>query len=177
MDTVTEQPRILLFTGDGKGKTTAALGMALRAAGHGMRVLVLQFVKQDATGELVAVESIGNIDIVQTGRGFVPSPEHAQFAEHRKAAQTGFARAVEAVRSGKYALVVLDEICVAVACGLVPEKDVLELLDQLAGERIVVLTGRDATPGLINRADTVSEIRCVKHALQTGRTAEKGVEL
>jgi len=174
---VTENPRVLLFTGGGKGKTTAALGTALRAAGHGMRVLVLQFIKQDATtGELAAIESIENIDMIQTGRGFVPAPDHAQFAEHRKAAQAGFARAVEAVRSGKYALVVLDEICVAVQRGLVPEKDVLELLDQLAGETIVVLTGRGATPGLINRADTVSEIRCVKHAYQIGRPAQKGVD-
>ncbi|MHC4404448.1 MAG: cob(I)yrinic acid a,c-diamide adenosyltransferase [Planctomycetota bacterium] len=174
---MTEQPRILVFTGEGKGKTTAALGMALRAAGHGMRVLVLQFVKQDATtGEMEAVESIENIDIVQTGRGFVPSPEHSHFAEHREAAQTGFARAVEAIRSGKYTLVVLDEICIAVARGLVPEKDVLELLNRLADEMILVLTGRDATPGLIDRADTVSEIRCIKHALETGQPAQKGVE-
>ena len=174
---MTKQPRILLFTGDGKGKTTAALGMALRAAGHGMRVLVLQFVKQDAaTGEMAAIESIENIDIVQTGRGFVPAPEDPQYAEHRKAAQAGFARAVEAVLSGKYTLVVLDEICPAVARGLVSEKDVLELLDRLAGEMIVVLTGRDATPGLVDRADTVSEIRCTKHAFQSGRPSQKGVE-
>jgi len=174
---VTEQPRILLFTGEGKGKTTAALGMALRAAGHGMRVLVLQFVKQDATtGELAAVESIENIDIVQTGRGFIPSPETPGFAEHQKAAQIGFAHANEAVLSGKYAMVVLDELCVAVARGLVPEKEVLELLDRLTDEMIVVLTGREATPGLISRADTVSEIRCVKHAYETGRQAQKGVE-
>jgi len=174
---MTEQPRILLFTGDGKGKTTAALGMALRAAGHGMRVLVLQFVKQDATtGELAAIESVENIDIIQTGRGFIPSPEHAQYAEHREAAQTGFAHASDAVRSGKYAMVVLDEICVAVARGLVPERDVLEMLDRLASDRIVVLTGRYATPGLINRADIVSDVRCVKHAYETGREAQKGVE-
>lgn len=174
---MTERPRILLFTGEGKGKTTAALGMALRAAGHGMRVLVLQFIKQDATtGEMAAVESMENIDIVQTGRGFVPLPEHPTFAVHRESAHAGFARVAEAVLSRKYAMVVLDEICVAVARGLVPEKDVLELLDQLAGEVTLVLTGRDATPGLINRADTVSEIRSVKHAYQTGRPAQKGVE-
>ena len=174
---MTDQPRILLFTGEGKGKTTAALGMALRAAGHGMRVLVLQFVKEDATtGELIAIESAENIDIFQTGRGFIPSPNTPRFAEHQEAAQIGFAHANEAVHSGKYAVIVLDEICVAVARGLVPEKDVLELLDRLVGEMIVVLTGRQATPGLINRADTVSEIRCVKHAYQTGRPAQKGVE-
>jgi cob(I)alamin adenosyltransferase len=178
MDPVTEQPRILLFTGEGKGKTTAALGMALRAAGHGMRVLVLQFVKQDATtGEFAAIESIENIDIVQTGRGFIPLPEDPEFAAHRESAHVGFARVSEAVLSRKYAMVVLDEICVAVARDLVPENEVLELLDQLADDVTLVLTGRHATPGLINRADTVSEIRCIKHAYQTGRPAQKGVEL
>lgn len=175
---MTEPPRILLFTGDGKGKTTAALGMTLRAAGHGMRALVLQFVKQDAaTGEIPAVQSTENIDIVQTGRGFVPPPDSPRFAEHREAAQQGLARAKEAVLSGKYSLVVLDEICVAVSRGLVAEEDVLELLGRLPGGMRLVLTGRDATPGLVEAADTVSEIRCVKHALQAGRPAQKGVEL
>jgi len=174
---VTEQPRILLFTGEGKGKTTAALGMALRAAGHGMRVLVLQFVKQDATtGEITAAESIENIDFAQVGRGFVPPPEHPRFAEHREAAQVGFVHAKEAVLSGKYTLVVLDEICVAVTRGLIAEQEVLGLLGRLPDGMRLVLTGREATPGLIDVADTVSDIRCVKHALQAGRPAQKGVE-
>jgi len=172
-----ERPRILLFTGDGKGKTTAALGTALRAAGHGMRVLVLQFVKNDATtGEISAIESFENIDIVQTGRGFIPSPDSQEFTQHREAAQAGFAQATEAVLSGKYALIVLDELCVAVAHGLIAEEDVLELLDRLPAGLRLLLTGRDATPGLIDAADTVSEIRCVKHAMQAGRPAQRGVE-
>ncbi len=174
---MTEQPRILLFTGDGKGKTTAALGMALRAAGHGMRVLVLQFVKQDAeTGEIPAAKSIQNIDIVQTGRGFIPPSNSPRFAEHRKAAQAGLAHAKEAVLSGKYTLIVLDEICVAVTRGLIAEEDVLELFGRLTDGTLLVLTGRGATPGMIDVADTVSEIRCIKHGLQTGRPAQKGVE-
>ncbi|MFO7906307.1 MAG: cob(I)yrinic acid a,c-diamide adenosyltransferase [Pirellulaceae bacterium] len=172
-----EKPRILLFTGYGKGKTTAALGMALRAAGHGMRVLVLQFVKQDSTtGEIAAVKSIENIDIVQTGAGFVPQPDHPKFPEHLEAAEAGLRRAAEAVLSGKYALVILDEICVAVARGLIPEKDVLELSRRLPQGTRLVLTGRDATPALIEMADTVSDVRCVKHALQAGQPAQKGVE-
>ena len=175
---MTEQPRILLSTGNGKGKTTAALGMALRAAGHGMRVLVLQFVKQDATtGEVMAIESIENIDIVQTGRGFIPRLEHPDFPKHREAAQVGLARATEAVRSGRYSLIVLDEICVAVARDLIAEEDVLKLLDQVPDGMRLVLTGRCATPRLIDAADTVSEIRSVKHAFDAGRPAQKGVEL
>lgn len=174
---MTDVPRILLFTGYGKGKTTAALGMALRAAGHGIRVLVLQFVKQDATtGEMAAVESLENIELVQTGCGFIPSPEHRDFAKHCESAQTGFAFATEAVLSGKYGLIVLDEICLAVARGLIAEDDVLMLLRRLPDGLRLVLTGRYATPGLIDLADTVSDIQCVKHALQTGRPAQKGVE-
>lgn len=172
-----EQPRILLVTGDGKGKTTSALGMALRAAGHGMRTLVLQFIKADAaTGEIAAIQSIENIDIEQTGRGFVPPAEDPRFDEHRRAARRGLARAGEALLSGEYALIVLDEICIAVARGLLAESDVLELLAKTPHGLRVVLTGRYATPGLIEAADTVSEIRSVKHALESGRPAQKGVE-
>ena len=174
---VNEQPRILLVTGDGKGKTTSALGMALRAAGHGMRTLVLQFIKADAaTGEIAAIQSIENIDIEQTGCGFVPPAEDPRFDRHRRAAQRGLARARQAVLSGEYRLIVLDEICLAVSRELIAEKHVLELLGQLPDGLRIVLTGRYATPGLIEAADTVSEIRSVKHALESGRPAQKGVE-
>lgn len=174
---MTEKPRILLFTGNGKGKTTAALGMALRAAGHGMPTLVLQFVKQDPTsGEIAAVGSLESVDIVQTGLGFLPAERSPALARHREAAEAGFARAREAILCGRYSLVVLDEICFAVARGLLNEADVLELLGRLPDGINVVLTGRGATPGLIDAADTVSDIRCVKHAAEQGRGARKGVE-
>ena len=175
---MTEKPRILLFTGNGKGKTTAALGMVLRAAGHAMPTLVLQFVKKDATsGEIAALGSLDSVDIVQTGLGFLPAEGSPALARHRDAAEAGFNRAKEAILGGRYSLVVLDEICFAVSRGLLDEVDVLELLDQLPDEIIVVLTGRDATPGLIDAADTVSDIRCVKHAAEQGCGARKGVEL
>ncbi len=175
---MSEQPRILLFTGDGKGKTTAALGMALRAAGHGMDVLVIQFVKHDSTtGEVAAIRSVDHIELEQTGRGFIPSPESPEFAEHQEAAKAGLARAAEAILSGKYSLVVLDEICFALARGLIVEQEMLELIGRLPNGMRLVLTGRDAPPALIDVADTVSEVRSVKHALQAGRPAQKGVEM
>jgi len=133
---MTEKPRILLFTGDGKGKTTAALGMALRATGHGMKVFVLQFIKQDdTTGEIAAIRSIDNIEIEQTGKGFVPSPGNARFADHREAAEAGLARATDVILSGDYDLVVLDEICITVSRALIAEQDVLDLLPACPTER------------------------------------------
>lgn len=174
---MSEQPRIVLLTGDGKGKTTAALGMALRAAGHGMRALVVQFIKADATtGEIPAAALLENIDVVQTGRGFVPAAEDPRFGEHQAAARAGLEQAETAIFSGEYSLVVLDELCLAVGRGLIDEADVLELLERLPDGMRLVLTGRDATPGLIEAADTVSEVQCVKHALAAGRPAQKGVE-
>ncbi len=175
---MTDRPRIVLFTGEGKGKTTAALGMALRATGHGMRVLVVQFVKQDPdTGELAAARHLDHLDIVQTGCGFLPKPDDPQFAEHAEAARAGLEKAQKALTAGNYAMIVLDEICFAVARGLIDEKDVLQLIDRAPDGMLLALTGRNATPGLIARADTVSEIRCIKHAMKEGRPAQKGIEL
>jgi cob(I)alamin adenosyltransferase len=174
---MTERPRILLFTGDGKGKTTAALGMALRAAGHGRRSCVVQFVKTDATvGEVRAAESVGAIQIVQTGRGFLPPVADPAFALHRRAAQAGLRTAADIIAQGDFRVVILDEICLAVARGLVDEQQVADLLDLAPPTMCLVLTGRDATPGLVALADTVTEMRCVKHAFQQGRAAEEGVE-
>jgi cob(I)alamin adenosyltransferase len=172
-----QQPRILIFTGDGKGKTTAALGMAFRASGHGLRTGVIQFIKSDATvGEIAAAAASPNIEIHPTGLGFLPAAERPQFAEHRTAAQAGLGKAAELLRSGRFALVILDEICLAVARGLIDEAQVAELVAQAPPQCCLVLTGRDATPALIALADTVTEMRSVKHGHETGRPAQPGVE-
>ncbi len=170
------RPRILLFTGDGKGKTTAALGMALRAAGHRMPVCVVQFIKGDVSvGEVAAARRAG-IEILQTGLGFIPAKGDPGFERHRSAAQAGLQQAREIIASRRFAMVILDEVCLAVARQLLEEQPLIETLRQASPEMCLVLTGRDATPGLIALADTVTEMRCVKHALQAGRTAEQGVE-
>lgn len=169
--------RVLLFTGDGKGKTTAALGMALRAAGHGMKVLFLQFVKSDpSTGETAAFANLPGAEIVLTGRGFVPSPGSPEFSEHCCAAGDGIRKAREALSSGKYDMVCLDEIAIAVAKGLVAEEAVLEMVRQAHPDTVVVLTGRNATAGMIDLADTVTEMKNIKHGLANGWPARKGVE-
>jgi cob(I)alamin adenosyltransferase len=171
-------PRILIFTGDGKGKTTAAFGMAVRAAGHGLRVAVIQFIKNDASlGELRAAQDMPNIDMVQTGLGFLPPSNSEDFVRHKAAAQQGLRKAEEIITAGRYFLVILDEICLAVAEGLVEEQQVLELIQEAQPDTCLVLTGRGATGSLIAAADTVTEMRSIKHALRSGHSAQKGVEL
>lgn len=169
--------RLLIFTGDGKGKTTAALGMLLRAAGHGQRAIVIQFIKADSrTGELAACQNLPGIKIVQMGRGFIPPKDSPKFAVHRDAAGQALDAAVEAVVSDQFDLIVLDEICVAIAHGLIPEDKVLDLIQRAPQKLCLVLTGRGASQRLIEEADTVTEMKCVKHALQGGVWAQTGVE-
>ena len=169
--------RVLLFTGDGKGKTTAALGMALRASGHGMRTLILQFIKANSSvGEVSACRRLPGVEISQTGLGFVPERSNPSFPEHRRAAEEGLGLALKALTSGQYDLVILDEICTAISRGLIDEVCVIEALRQAHPRTCVVMTGRNATRALIDLADTVTEMRFVKHGFREGRAAEKGVE-
>ena len=171
------KPRTLIFTGEGKGKTTAAFGMVLRAAGHGQRVLVVQFLKANAaTGELMACSNLPGVEVVQMGRGFVPPKTHAAYAGHRETAGEALDFARQAVASAKYDLIVLDEICGAVAHGLVEQEDVIEMLALSERTACVVLTGRHATGQLMAQADTVTEMKCIQHGYTQGITAQKGVE-
>lgn len=169
--------RILIFTGDGKGKTTAALGMALRASGHGLRTLILQFVKAKASiGELTALKYLPGVETIQMGRGFVPSPTDPAFSEHCQTACHALKIAMEALRSKRYDLIILDEICTAMAKGLITEDQIMEVVDQGSEDSCLVLTGRGATDRLISKADTVTKMCCLKHGLQEGWPAQKGVE-
>jgi len=168
--------RLLIFTGDGKGKTTAALGMVLRASGHGMRSLILQFIKSSKSGEQTALKNLHGVEIIQTGRGFVPPPMDPAFPEHRQAAYQGLERAAEALRSRKYDLIILDEICTAMERGLISEDQIMGLIEASDEITCLVLTGRGATDRLIAKADTVTEMRSLKHGLHEGIPAQKGVE-
>lgn len=169
--------RILIFTGDGKGKTTAALGAVLRAAGHGWRCLIVQFLKNDRrTGELAACKLLPEVEIMQSGRGFVPHVDNPHFADHREAAREALDFAEQAAGSGRYQLIVLDEICGALAKGLIDEARVLEMLQRSSSPHCIILTGRNASPRLMEIADTVTEMRCVRHALERRVGAQQGVE-
>lgn len=169
--------RTLIFTGEGKGKTTAALGAVLRAVGHGHRSLIVQFIKADTRlGELAACGMLPGVEIVQMGCGFLPDESSPEFNQHRKAAAKALAFTERAFDSGKYDLVVLDEVCVAVAKRLIEEDRVLELLQHRRGVSCVILTGRDASMRMMKNADTITEMHCVRHGLQHGKQPQRGVE-
>ena len=169
--------RLLIFTGDGKGKTTAALGMALRASGHGQKVLILQFIKANQySGELAALKRLPGVELIQMGLGFLVPRDDPRFIKHREAAERALDKAQESLQSGAYDLIILDEINTAVKKRLLPEEKVVEALRQRNGNGVLVLTGRGAGPGLLALADTVTEMGEIKHGLQTGWKAQKGVE-
>ncbi|MGA9063013.1 MAG: cob(I)yrinic acid a,c-diamide adenosyltransferase [Terracidiphilus sp.] len=173
---------ILINTGPGKGKTTAALGTALRAVGCGMKVLVLQFIKGSwHYGELDAAEAFGgsyagNMVIRQMGRGFVKIGAAEPDPEDIRLVQAAWAEAREAIYSGEWDMVVLDEINYAISYKMLEPAAVAEALKGKPEMVHVILTGRNAHPMLVELADTVTEMREVKHAYQKGILAQRGIE-
>lgn len=180
METETSSRRglILINTGAGKGKTTAALGTALRAFGCGMRVLFLQFLKGSwHYGELDAIAALGpDFIIKQLGRGFVKVGGAATDPEDIRMVEAAWAEAREAILSGEWDVVVLDEINYAINYDMLSPEVVAEVLRQRPEMVHVILTGRNAHPLLVELADTVTEMREVKHAYQKGVLAQRGIE-
>jgi cob(I)alamin adenosyltransferase len=166
---------IQVYTGDGKGKTTAALGLALRASGHGLHTYIGQFMKGQRYGELDALRDHPFITLEQYGDPRCIHREEVT-AEHIAQAHEGLERAREAMLSGKYDLVVLDEVNVSIWFGVLETAEVLALLDEKPEHVEVVLTGRRAPQALIERADLVTEMRMVKHYYQNGVQARSGIE-
>jgi cob(I)alamin adenosyltransferase len=167
---------VQVYTGDGKGKTTAALGLALRAWGHGARVLVIQFMKGRINyGELEAARRLDGFDVEQYGREtFVDRDEPA--AEDVALAAEALARARQIVNANEYDLVILDEVNVAADYGLIKTEDVLDLIAKKPPEMELVLTGRSAPAEFVEAADLVSEVRETKHHYRIGVPARKGIE-
>lgn len=169
---------IYCYTGNGKGKTTAALGAALRAIGYGWNVCIIQFMKGTwHTGELTSIKNIPGIDLIQAGKGFYKIlDDHFPEEEHRQAAADAITLIKERISSGKYQLIVLDEINVAVQLKLLNESVVLTLLNNAPPNLHFILTGRDAPHAFIERADLVTEMQELKHPFQKGIPAEKGLD-
>jgi len=172
------QGMIQVYTGNGKGKTTAALGLACRAAGYGYRTFMIQFMKGNLEyGELETAKKLPScITIRQMGRETFVDPTNPH-PEDIKLAQEALALSREVVLSGEYDVVVLDEINVAVHMGLVDKEAVLRLLDERPSHVEVVLTGRGAAPEIIEKADLVTEMVEVKHYYSRGVQSRKGIEM
>jgi cob(I)alamin adenosyltransferase len=169
---------VLINTGPGKGKTTAAMGTALRAVGNGMRVLMLQFLKGSwHYGELDAVKSFGDDFVMkQLGRGFVKVGGAETDPEDIRMVEAAWDEARQAILSGDWDMVVLDEINYAIGYGMLDPAKVVETLKQRPEMVHVILTGRNAHPDLVAIADTVTEMRQVKHAYENGILAQRGIE-
>ncbi len=172
---------VLINTGSGKGKTTAALGVALRAAGHNMKVLILQFIKGGCvTGETKVINERLKpmIDIEQLGRGFIRfkngRPDITD--EQIKNTRDSFEYAKEKIYSNKYDMIILDEINNIISYGLLGVEEVINVIKGKPERLCLVLTGRDASEKLIDIADTVTEMKEIKHAFNKGIKARKGVE-
>ena len=169
---------IIVNTGPGKGKTTAAMGTGLRAAGNGMKVLMLQFLKGSwHYGELDAVKQFGDKFVMkQMGRGFVkvgtgkPDPEDVRMVEE------AWAEGEAEMLSGQWDLVILDEINYAISYGMLDAAHVVGALQRKPEMLHVILTGRNAHPTIVDLADTVTEMRQIKHAYDKGIMAQKGIE-
>ena len=173
---------ILINTGAGKGKTTAALGTAFRAAGNGMKVLVLQFLKGSwHYGELESAEALNQIDgftyvLRKLGRGFVKVGGAEADPEDLRMVESAWEEAATAILSSDWDLIVLDEINYAIAYKMLDPERVADVLRRKPEMLHVILTGRNAHPLLVELADTVTEMREVKHAYQKGILAQRGIE-
>jgi cob(I)alamin adenosyltransferase len=172
------QGLILVNTGNGKGKTTAALGLGLRAWGQGFKVLVVQFIKGNwKYGELQTAKALGpNFVIRQMGEGFVRKATDDDKEAHRLAAEEALQQARQEIASKQWDMIILDEINYAIKFGILSLEAVLELLEAKPEALHLVLTGREARPEIIDKADLVTEMKEIKHPYKKGIKAQKGIE-
>jgi len=165
---------VQVYTGNGKGKTTASLGLALRAGGAGLNVFIVQFMKQGMYSEINALKKLDNIFVEQYGAGqFVKGkPSDAERAKCRQ----GYERLCQIIEAGNHDLVIADEANIACFCGLLSEEDLLHLIDIKPDHIELVITGRGAPASVMDRADLVTEMTDVKHYYQQGVVARVGIE-
>ena len=168
---------VQIYTGSGKGKTTAALGQALRAAGDDLKTFVVMFMKDFSYGELKSIEYLSKwIRLEQYGNDAFVFRKQAPDKNDFKAAKLAFAQARQAMLSDKYDLVILDEVCVAIYYSLVKTEDILSLMAEKPKTVELILTGRYCPPELMEKADLVTEMQEIKHYFQKGVMARKGIE-
>ena len=172
---ILEKGFIHVYTGLGKGKTTAALGLGIRAVGSGLKVYMIQFMKGRRYSELDTIEKIPNFTIIQYGRDEFVSKENPEQIDI-DLAKKGFAHAKEIINSGKYDLVILDEMNVVIDYNLIPVGEVIKLIENKPEKTELVLTGRYAHPEISKIADVVTEMLEIKHPYQNGIMARKGID-
>jgi len=171
----TDKGLIIVHTGDGKGKTTAAVGLGVRAVGAGLRVLMVQFIKNRPSGELESLKKFGDaFEVFQMGAGFTWEAKDA--GEDAAEARRAWEFCMEKVRSGGYHLLILDEINVALRHEFLPLAGVMRFLKEKDAGLHVVLTGRDARQEIMDLADTVTEMREIKHHFRNKVPAQRGIE-
>lgn len=173
-----EKGLVILYTGEGKGKTTAALGLVLRAVGYKKKCLIVQFGKSWFTGELVGIKKLGpEVKIIQGGKGFLDIlGSKVLLSTHKKAALETFDLLYKEVISGKWDIVVADEIIGAVSSGILPFTRLLQLIKTKPDTMDLVLTGHHAPKKLMEICDLVTEMKEVKHPFQQGILAKKGID-
>ncbi len=173
-----ENNLILVHTGNGKGKTTAALGVGLRAVGHGMKVLMLQFIKGTwHTGELDAVKRLHpDFKIIQLGQGFIKTQKGEWSEAVLENARTSWNRTKQEIASDAYDIIILDEINNMIDYGLIDVEEAIAVLKERPERLSIILTGRNAHPKIIEMADLVTEMKEIKHPYKKGIKAQKGIE-
>ncbi len=175
MNTAARAGLLIVYTGDGKGKTTAALGLVFRALGRGVAVAVVQFIKgKRETGERLFSATLPQLTFVTMGEGFTREGDDPE--PHARAARAAWGRAQELLAGGTHRVVVLDELTHALRLGFLPLAEVLAVLAARPAGITVVVTGRGAPPELVEAADLVTEMRSVKHPFDQGARALPGID-
>ncbi len=169
---------IIIFTGKGKGKTTAAMGQALRAVGQGLKVLMLQFIKGTWDyGELESIKRLEpDFEIQPLGKGFIRSNSKLDENEAQENVNQSWKQTRNEILSDKYDMIILDEINYVISYGLLPVEEVLALFEEKPDRLHLILTGRDAHQSIVERADLVTEMNEIKHQYSKGIKAQKGIE-
>ena len=173
-----EKGLVILYTGEGKGKTTAALGLVLRAVGYKKRCLIVQFGKAWFTGELVGAKLLSPyVKIIQGGKGFLDLlGSKIPLSVHKKAAKKAFELLYKEVTSDKWDIIVADELVGSVAAGILPLTKAMQLIEVKPGRLDLVLTGHHARKALMDKADLVTEMKEIKHPYRQGITAKKAID-
>lgn len=169
---------IQIYTGNGKGKTTAAMGLSIRAAGNGMKVCIVQFLKAWKTGELNSLEKLDNIDVFrfQTIKKFTWQLNEEEFNALKLEVRKTYDFILEVFEEKKYDVVIVDEIMGALGAKLLTEQEVLDLMDRKPETIELVMTGRNPTEAIINKANLVTEMNPIKHYYEQGVKSREGIE-